>query len=386
MFHDPDRSHRELRERDRRSGRHRSLKDAAEAGMYHDVEMIHEVPVRSPYRLDLTVNVLRRTAANLVDVLTPDGEYLRALDGSSNPVIVRVRQVGPGTLSVAIEGDGRDPARTIERVRRILGVDVDLGRFYQAAARIEWLNPLVLRVLGVKPPRYPTLWEACVNSIVFQQVSLIAASAIMRRLILSLEEPLESGGVQLYRFPGVERAADAEDSVLQAAGLSAGKLATLRRVGEMIRSGHCTKPCWRNARVPTLPPCFAESRALDRGRPLSSSCAGSGGSMYFPRTTPAWQETWRWSQAMPHSMLARCLPSSAPSGACCITTCCWPDWKRAARLFRDGPVVAPQRNPGRWYAAPLSAAADVRLGRCPTAGLTRTLEPSRRSSGQCPGY
>lgn len=199
--------------------------------------MIHAISVRTPYRLDLTVSVLRRTSGNLVDVLTPEGEYLRALDGVPNPVIVRVRQVRPGTLSVAIEGDGRDPEQTLALVRRNLGLDVDLGRFYQSAARIGWLNPLVLRVRGVKPPRYPTLWEACVNSIVFQQVSLLAATSITRRLILSLEQPLEYGGVQLYRFPGVERVAGAEDSVLRAAGLSAGKLATLRRVGEMIGSG-----------------------------------------------------------------------------------------------------------------------------------------------------
>jgi DNA-3-methyladenine glycosylase II len=199
--------------------------------------MIHEISVRTPYRLDLTVNVLRRTSGNLVDVLTPEGEYLRVLDAAATPAIIRVRQVGPGTLSVAVEDDGRDPGQTLDLVHRILGLDADLGRFYQSAARIGWLNPLVLRVRGVKPPRYPTLWEACVNSIVFQQISLLAATSIMRRLLVSIEQPLERSGAQLYCFPSVERVMGAADSVLRAAGLSAGKIATLRRVGEMIGSG-----------------------------------------------------------------------------------------------------------------------------------------------------
>jgi DNA-3-methyladenine glycosylase II len=90
---------------------------------------------------------------------------------------------------------------------------------------------------GVKPPRYPTLWEACANVIVFQQVSLLAASAIMRRLITALERPVERHGVTLYRFPTVEQLLGAEDGVLRATGLSAGKLATLRRVGEALTSG-----------------------------------------------------------------------------------------------------------------------------------------------------
>ena len=76
--------------------------------------------------------------------------------------------------------------RLLALARRILGADRDLGHFDRAAARIPWLAPLAARMRGVKPPRYPTLWEACVNAIVFQQVSLLAASAIMRRLIVAL--------------------------------------------------------------------------------------------------------------------------------------------------------------------------------------------------------
>ena len=73
----------------------------------------------------------------------------------------------------------------------MLGVDRDLAHFDRAAAAIPWLNPLAARMRGVRPPRYPTLWEACVNAIVFQQVSLHAASAIMERLIVALRPSLD---------------------------------------------------------------------------------------------------------------------------------------------------------------------------------------------------
>jgi hypothetical protein len=33
----------------------------------------YSIPIPAPYRLDLTVNVLRRLSTNLVDVLSPDG-------------------------------------------------------------------------------------------------------------------------------------------------------------------------------------------------------------------------------------------------------------------------------------------------------------------------
>jgi DNA-3-methyladenine glycosylase II len=195
----------------------------------------YSIPVRAPYRLDLTVNVLRRLSTNLVDVLTPDGAYVRWL--GDGPAVTRVWQPSPHTLSVELEGDRRDHPRLLELVRRMLGVEADLTRFYRSASDIQWLRPLVLRMRGVRPPRYPTLWEACVNAILFQQISLHAASAIMGRLTMGLSEPVERGGVRLYPFPSPEQFLTAPDSLLRQAGLSAGKLATLRRVADSLGAG-----------------------------------------------------------------------------------------------------------------------------------------------------
>ncbi len=195
----------------------------------------HDLPVLAPYRLDLTVSALRRLSTNIVDVLTPDGAYVRVLGGARAPVFVRVTQTRPEVLTVILEGKAGDRAHAL--VRRMLGVDLDLTPFNRAASRLPWLAPLANRVLGVKPPRYPTLWEACVNAIVFQQVSLFAASAIMRRLLLALAPPFEREGLMLYQFPSVARVLEAKDDVGRAAGLSASKLATLRRVGEALSSG-----------------------------------------------------------------------------------------------------------------------------------------------------
>jgi DNA-3-methyladenine glycosylase II len=89
----------------------------------------------------------------------------------------------------------------------------------------------------VKPPRYPTLWEACVNAILFQQVSLHAASAIMRRLIVALSPLLDHQGVSLFAFPTVEDFLGAEDSLFRAAGVSLGKLSTLRRAAAALAAG-----------------------------------------------------------------------------------------------------------------------------------------------------
>lgn len=197
----------------------------------------HDWPVAAPYRLDLTVSVLRRLSTNIVDVLAPDGQYVRALSAPHGPVIARVTQVHPGCLKIALDGDARDHRQALASIQRMLGARRDLASFDRAAARIPWLQPLADRMRGVRPPCYPTLWEACVNAIVFQQVSLYAASAIIRRLVVALGPSLESDGIPLYTFPTAAKFLAAGDDMLRAAGLSPGKLSTLRRVAEALAVG-----------------------------------------------------------------------------------------------------------------------------------------------------
>jgi DNA-3-methyladenine glycosylase II len=91
-----------------------------------------------------------------------------------------------------------------------------------------------------------------VNADVFQQLSVHAASAIMRRLVVAAGEAVVVDGmpVPLYVFPGPERLQRVKDERLRAMGLSASKVATLRRVAEALASGdldaarleQCTSP------------------------------------------------------------------------------------------------------------------------------------------------
>ncbi len=203
--------------------------------------MSHEILVKPPYRLDLTVSALRRTSTNLVDVYTPDGHYVRAFGGRTQPVIVSVAQSRGNTLSVSVKGSPADGVRAVANIRRMLGTERNLSVFHRHARAIPWLAPLARRMRGLRPPRYPDLFEACANAILFQQVSLSAASAIMRRFLLALGTTVEHDGVPLVVFPRAERFLNAKDTALRAAGLSANKIATLRRAGEAIATGDLTE-------------------------------------------------------------------------------------------------------------------------------------------------
>jgi DNA-3-methyladenine glycosylase II len=201
---------------------------------------VHALPVVPPFRLDLTVSALRRLPTNPIDVFTADGRYLHAVPGPRHPRIVQVRQVSDAKLEVTIDADAEDTSdhqEFVTLVARTLGVSRDLSDFYRSSSDVPWLDPLARRLRGLKPPRYRSLWEAFVNAVVYQQVSLHAASAVVQRIIREFGTPLQSEGAELYLFPAAESVLAASDDVLRGMGLSANKLATLRRAAEAIDSG-----------------------------------------------------------------------------------------------------------------------------------------------------
>lgn len=200
-----------------------------------------DVPVTAPFRLDLTVSALRRLPTNLVDVYTADGRYLRALGGFRDPVIVSVTQPRSDGLAVSVHGPARAVPAALTSVRRMLGPERDLSDFHRQARKVSWLAPLARRMRGLKPPRYPTLFEACVNVVLFQQVSLHAASAIVGRLIVALGTRIEHDGIPLAMFPTVDHFLGTGDAEILEVGVSAGKLATLRRVGEAVAGGELSE-------------------------------------------------------------------------------------------------------------------------------------------------
>jgi DNA-3-methyladenine glycosylase II len=193
------------------------------------------VSVQPPYRLDLTVDVLRRLASNAVDVIGADGAYYRALAVDGEPEVIRVAQVDDDALEVQASGMLARHATAI--VRRMLGFDVDLSEWMDRSARIPWLGHIARECAGVRPPRYPSLWEACAHAIVFQQISIHAASAIMRRLVEALGETLAAGETMIRTFPTPGALLAADERTLIAAGLSTNKRMHLRSVADAIRSG-----------------------------------------------------------------------------------------------------------------------------------------------------
>jgi DNA-3-methyladenine glycosylase II len=209
------------------------------------------VPVSAPYRLDLTAVALRRLSTNVVDVFE-GGAYRRLLGDPAAPVLLRVEQVAPDALAVSLEGPAAADYDPAALVRRALGAGVDLTAFYAGAASVPWLDRIARSARGVKPPRYPSLWETVCNAVVYQQVSIHAAGAILRRVIERYSTEVRIDGARLFAFPQPRTLLEADPADLRSAGLSLNKIAALKAIGAALAEGALDEAALERMPTPEL--------------------------------------------------------------------------------------------------------------------------------------
>jgi DNA-3-methyladenine glycosylase II len=195
-----------------------------------------------PFRLDLAVWTLRRRPENIVDRW--DGEYYRrALVLGSGPVEVAVNQAGSPEsprLHIAVVGERTGPgtrAAVTTALEKLLGLRVDLTKFARFAAHDDRLGPLARRFHGMKPPRFPTVFECVVNAIACQQVTLTLGIRLLGRLAEAYGLAMGSGDAPLHAFPQPEDLAGLKTEELRTLGFSRQKARALIELSSAIANG-----------------------------------------------------------------------------------------------------------------------------------------------------
>lgn len=194
-----------------------------------------------PFRLDLTVWAIRRRPENEMDLW--DGEtYERVLAVEGKPVLVRVTQSGSAsTPQVEVTASATHlpsavKATATTALERLLGLRADLRSFYRLAAEHRRLHELTSRFRGLKPPRFPTVWEGLVNGIACQQFSLTVGILLLNRLAALCGLPFGDGAIR-HAFPRPEELARAAPESLRSQGFNTAKTRELIGLGKAITSG-----------------------------------------------------------------------------------------------------------------------------------------------------
>lgn len=196
-----------------------------------------------PFRLDLTVWTLRRRPENTID-RWDEGTYRRvlAVDGES-PYEVAVSQSGPPEaprLTVTARGESRADdlqASATCALQHLLGLQIDLSRFYRLVDGDPDLGPLTAKFRGFKPPRFSTYFETLVNAMACQQISLTVGIRLLGGLADRYGPAVGTEDGVYHAFPRPQDVADADPDEMRAMGFSHQKARYITGLAQAIIKG-----------------------------------------------------------------------------------------------------------------------------------------------------
>ena len=123
----------------------------------------------------LTARVLRRSTRNLIDRVEEDGTWTRVVVLSGRPALLRGMQHGAQVAFDVAPARAEDGRAIKAFVTRLFSLDTDLALFWRRVRHEPDFVELARRCAGLRPQRFPTLFEALANGICCQQLSLTPA-------------------------------------------------------------------------------------------------------------------------------------------------------------------------------------------------------------------
>jgi DNA-3-methyladenine glycosylase II len=146
------------------------------------------VKARKPYDFDLSCRVFSEGDPQIRTY--EKKKFWQILRVNNKLIYVGITSSGSveePELSVEIHSDegisGEDTEQIIPIISTMFNLDFDLTVFYEGVKKDETMVTLTQHLPGLKNPTTPTVFEALVDSIIEQQISLKAAHQIERKII-----------------------------------------------------------------------------------------------------------------------------------------------------------------------------------------------------------
>ena len=172
------------------------------------------------------------------------GRFRQVIRIGGKLALVSVESVGTvenPRLSVEIKADHKlteaDKENAGKTVNHLFNLDFDLTMFYEEARNDAVMARLTRQLFGLKSPTTQFAFEALVDSIIEQQISLKVANTFERRIIKKWGDPLNLGDEVFYVYPTPEILAAATVQEIRAIGLSERKAEYIKNAASLIAEG-----------------------------------------------------------------------------------------------------------------------------------------------------
>jgi 3-methyladenine DNA glycosylase/8-oxoguanine DNA glycosylase len=194
---------------------------------------------RSEVRVEVTpVWPFRLTRRSGMDGLAPvrNGVLQRLVHEDEQPIHIRVAQLRSGNVLFGAQAEDQGAAmRAIERMRRALGIDLDLRPFHDSFRRDPLIGTALRANPTLRPAGRPHAFEAFAWAVTEQLIEYERAVAIQRRMVAALgrRDPVS----RLRDSPAAAKFGGASAARLESFDLSASRALTLIRASRAIAAG-----------------------------------------------------------------------------------------------------------------------------------------------------
>jgi len=168
-------------------------------------------------------------------VFAEDGErLLRAWGIPERPWVL---SVAPDGARWRVEAWGADAPTARAAARALFSLDHPIEQFYHLVRAEPVLHGTDRRFRGLRIPRDAHVYEALIHSVLGQQVSVRAATAMKERLLTRTGAFLEASGVEVPRVPTPKELRALGFAGLRSTGVSGAKARSLLALADEAENG-----------------------------------------------------------------------------------------------------------------------------------------------------
>ena len=171
-----------------------------------------------------------------------DGKFWQVLRAHNKLVLITITSSGTVdlpelTVELTDAISTNDKKQIEDLVGSLFNLTFNLNAFYDEVKNDTIMATLTRQLRGLKSPTTPTVFEALVDSIIEQQISLKVALSLERNVIKTFGDQLTLNGKVYYAFPTPQKLAFATVEELRNCGLSLRKAEYIRDISNSIVEG-----------------------------------------------------------------------------------------------------------------------------------------------------
>lgn len=191
-----------------------------------------------PFNFDLTASMFSNSDSQIRRF--DGGKFWQVLRADNQLILATLESSGT-TERPEISGELRSNRKISQQSKELIQKELqslfdtqfDPEPFYEQALHDEVLKRITGQLRGLRIPSTPTVFEALIDSIVEQQISLKVAHTLKTKVVRTFGDKFDLEGVTYYAYPTPKNLATATLETLRNCGLTVRKSEYIRNVARL---------------------------------------------------------------------------------------------------------------------------------------------------------